>query len=150
MTTRLERAVSCITEAVLIRGRGTTAPQRGLSLRLAGDPVRLRGPSRLALSVLLDVETEQGDQGVAGLAGYADEISHADGRMVLAYHWHPVGLSHVTMPHLHLGGRLDSLGLSKAHLPTGVVSLPDVLRFAVVELGVEPLREDWRAVLSVA
>lgn len=82
------------------------------------------------------------------MAGYAYEISYPHGPMVLAYHWHPAGRRHGTTPHLHLGVRLDSIDPSKVHLPTGVVPLQDVLRFAIADLEVEPLRDDWRAVLD--
>jgi hypothetical protein len=70
--------------------------------------------------------------------------------MVCAYHWHPVGASHVTSPHLHLGGQIGDIDLSKLHFPTGAVALPDVLRFAIADLGVEPLRADWRDLLAPA
>jgi hypothetical protein len=144
----LQQAVSCVSEAVLIRGRGRVAPDRGQSLTLGGDAVRLRGTSRLALTVVLDFAFAQSDRWEARLVGYSHEILYADGPMLLAYHWHPVGLSHVTTPHLHLGGSLAGIDLSKAHLPTGVVPLQEILRFAIVDLGVEPLRGDWRAVLA--
>ena len=75
-----------------------------------------------------------------------------DGREVVAYHWHPEGRSGVTTPHLHLGtgasvGRRDLAG---AHLPTGRILLEDVLRLGVAELGVRPLRRDWREILERA
>ena len=68
--------------------------------------------------------------------------------MILAYHWHPVGVSPVTAPHLHLGGQLMDVDVGKAHLPTGVVSLQAVLRLAIADLGVAPLRDEWREVLA--
>lgn len=83
------------------------------------------------------------------MASYAYEIQHAAGSMILAYHWHPAGVSPITFPHLHLGGVLAGIDLSKAHLPTGHVSLQGILRFAVADLGVAPLRADWQAILSM-
>jgi len=85
---------------------------------------------------------------VARSSGYRCELAHADGSMILAYHWHPVGVSPVTWPHLHLAGQVAAIPFDKAHLPTGPVTLQDVLRFAIVDLGVEPLRPDWRDVLA--
>jgi hypothetical protein len=103
------------------------------------------------LLVTVELGSERGDGGwVARVAGYRYEFRHADGPMLLAYHWHPVGVSPVTHPHLHLGGSLGGLDLSKAHLPTGPVALPDVLRFAIEDLGVEPLRAGWRDLLAPA
>lgn len=100
------------------------------------------------LSVLHDLALDRSDRWIARTVGYAYEIQHADGRMLLAYHWHPVGLSPVTTPHFHLGGTLGGIDLSKAHLPSGVVLLHDLLRFAIADLGVEPRRDDWREVLA--
>jgi hypothetical protein len=82
--------------------------------------------------------------------GYQYTLRDIDGREIIAYHWHPEGRSHVTTPHIHLGpgaemGRRD---LARAHLPTGQVMLEDVLRFAITELGVRPLRRDWSEVLD--
>lgn len=42
------------------------------------------------------------------------------------------------------------IDLSKAHLPTEVISLPEVIRMTITEFGVEPLRSDWAAVLAEA
>lgn len=76
---------------------------------------------------------------------------------VLAFHWTPeaTGGRPVTFPHLHIGSAL--LGgqtiirphdLHKAHVPTGLVSLQTVVRFAITEFGVTPLRPDWDEVLE--
>ncbi len=61
----------------------------------------------------------------------------------------------VQFPHVRIGpamSRHDSVVRTgeahKIHLPTGEVSLADVLRLAITELGVEPRREDWDAILS--
>jgi hypothetical protein len=69
---------------------------------------------------------------------------------VFSYQWHPGGRSPVTWPHLHLGAgaEVGRTELASAHLPTGRVSIEEVLRLAITELGVEPLRDDWREVLE--
>ena len=84
----------------------------------------------------------------------------AEEREVLAYHWHPVGVSPVTFPHLHLSGRLPALDagprqeplrLGGMHLPTGgMVTLADVVRLLIAECGVAPRRADWERVLADA
>lgn len=38
--------------------------------------------------------------------------------------------------------------LARAHLPTGRVSIEEVLRMAITKLGVEPLREDGKEFLD--
>lgn len=83
---------------------------------------------------------------------YLFAIGDDSGRELIAYHWHPQGPSRVTGPHLHVHAdiQLGSAWLPKAHLPTGTVALQDVLRLAIEELGVEPLRDDWQAVLEAS
>ena len=81
--------------------------------------------------------------------GYRYTLGDDEGRELVSYQWHPRGLSPVTVPHLHLGSRLVRPGVpfGGVHLPTGIVTLADVIRVVIVELGVEPRRGDWAAVL---
>jgi hypothetical protein len=89
-------------------------------------------------------------------SAYRYHILDRDDREILAYHWHPEGVSPVTEPHLHLSGRLRPLdigapdtpvALGEMHLPTGIVSLAHVVRLLIAEIGVEPRRDDWETVL---
>lgn len=84
------------------------------------------------------------------MAAYYWTLSEIDGQELLGYHWHPEGASHETAPHLHLGAalRLGRTDLLKAHLPTGQVHLPAIVRLAIQDLGVRPRRSDWAAVLA--
>ena len=69
---------------------------------------------------------------------------------VFRIHWHPVGVSRYTLPHVHLslcgrdGERLTTLG---EHLPTGRLTFEDAVEWAI-EAGVPPARPDWRKVLA--
>ena len=65
----------------------------------------------------------------------------------LAFHYHPIGASHITIPHIHVATTAP-VDLSKAHIPSGEVTFQRVVRFAIEELGVEPLRQDWRTILN--
>jgi hypothetical protein len=76
---------------------------------------------------------------------------------LVVFHWHPneSGTGSVTFPHLHIGTSLISENpplrpkdLHKAHIPTGRVSFEAVVRFAITELGVTPLRANWEAILQ--
>lgn len=148
----LQRAVTCVTQAVLVERTRPTRLGGARSVTLSDGVARLRGPSHLALAVLhaFDVKALPGARSSwrAQSVGYAYEFQHRDGRTLLAYHWHPIGPSPITTPHLHLGGTVTGIDLSKAHLPTGSVTLQDVLRFAILDLGVEPLRDDWPQILA--
>lgn len=81
-----------------------------------------------------------------------------DGQEILNFQWTPEE-GHLpgrkAFPHLHIGRGL--LGghagvfpdtFHKLHVPTGRVSFESIIRFAIEELGVPHLRDDWRAVLD--
>jgi hypothetical protein len=74
---------------------------------------------------------------------------------LVSYQWHPHGEGDTDFPHVHIGpamSRHDSVvrpgEAHKIHLPTSEVSLADVLRLAITELGVEPRRKDWETILN--
>ncbi len=78
------------------------------------------------------------------------KLDHSDGREIIAYHWHPEGLSHERRPHLHVGAGFGSLRPEwhKAHLPTGHVSPTAILLLLIDQLGVAPRRDDWPDVFA--
>lgn len=91
------------------------------------------------------------------LIRYVQRVSTADGEESLAFHWTPssTGPNTVTVPHLRIGPAIVAgqtapgpRDLHKAHVPTGRVSLAAVVRLAIAEFGVAPLRADWERVLS--
>lgn len=98
-----------------------------------------------------------GDQYDAHLAAYWYQLLNRDGQELLAYHWHPTGVSPVTIPHVHVSnaewtitpeGRASRVpSLSNLHLTSGHVALSDVVRLLITELGVLPRRSDWDEVL---
>ncbi|MGH2561673.1 MAG: hypothetical protein ACRDJH_21620 [Thermomicrobiales bacterium] len=94
--------------------------------------------------------SDEQQSNVVGIAGYRYVLRNRDRRELLSYHWHQSGPSPIITPHLHVGCRAGNADLSKVHLPTGHVALVDVVRCAITEFRVEPLRADWRAVLDRA
>lgn len=101
----------------------------------------------------------QNTHAAAVVAGYALTLFEHSGRELLAFHWHPAGRSPVGYPHLHVSaalrgttpsGEVAILPLDKVHLPTGFVSLADVVRLLVAELGATPVVGDWRERLERA
>ena len=53
------------------------------------------------------------------------------------------------LPHLHVTSQAGTAAITrKQHIPTGRVSLESVVRFAIAELGVRPIRDDWGRVLD--
>jgi hypothetical protein len=72
-------------------------------------------------------------------------------RELFAYHYHPAGEGWCTYPHLHVGtarGIIDN----KAHLATGWVPLPAVIRMLIEDpsIPVAALRPDWARVLGAS
>jgi hypothetical protein len=83
--------------------------------------------------------------------GYMHAVQTIDGAEVIAFHWHPDGNSHVRDTHVHLGSTQLARGgvLSKKHhIPAPRMSVEEVLRFCIDQLGVKPLRDDWAPVLA--
>jgi hypothetical protein len=153
----LQRALACVTPTVVDVGGGyypAEEPHR-LTLR-AGEPVRLRGVARISLSVRMRYRIVEapgpGGPWNVNIVAYQHALWDRDGREIVAYHWHPDGESDVITPHVHLGAgaAVGHAGLRDAHLPSGLVTLDDVLRLALVNLGAEPLRRDWREVLEAS
>jgi hypothetical protein len=91
------------------------------------------------------------------VSAYDFRILDTNERELLAWHWHPMGNSPITHTHLHvssqiapldLGRGLAPLPLADLHIPTGPVSLADIVRFLIAEVGVQPRKPDWQAVLG--
>ncbi|MGI8554568.1 MAG: hypothetical protein ACR2PL_27820 [Dehalococcoidia bacterium] len=118
------------------------------------NPIDLQGEPRLALSVVHRYRTvEEASprrQWSVQTAGYYDDLRFVGGPELVAYHWHPDPPNIITTPHLHLSGgaRVGFAPLAAAHVPTGQIGLDDLLRLAIRDLGVRPLRSDWLAILD--
>lgn len=149
---RTVRLLSSVTSAHTTVS-GYHAADRPHRLLLAdGDTVRLRAEQRLMLRVVKEYRLSQDSDGWrVRVLGYLYGIEY-EGQELVAYHWHPHGASRVTAPHLHVGGdvRVGDRWLGKAHLPTGTVGLDQILALAIVELGVEPVRDDWERMIDEA
>ena len=152
----LTRALSCVTNEYLSVGGGYHSAASPHVLTLGdGGPVRLRGEASLALllSQQYRIVEEPGPRGPwrVQTAGYIYALEMVkgefEGNELIAFHWHPqTGLS---FPHTHLGAAsgVRHEALAKQHLPSGRVSIEEVLRLAIA-LGTEPLRKDWEDVLD--
>ena len=145
----LRRAISCVTNAQLAGG-DTPGEIHGLIIRPAPDGrIRLSGQAPITLRLIHLYEVTEGETGWAvHTSGYTYQFELLEGPEIVIYHYDPRPQSLVKFPHLHVRGLTQPLPLGKAHFPTGRVSIEAVLRFAVRELGVTPLRSDWEAVLA--
>lgn len=77
-----------------------------------------------------------------------------DEQELIAYHWQLSGPNPVDWPHVHLGAGLlrqeVARSFGRAPWPTEPITFAAFVRVLVDDLGVEPLRSDWRARLDAA
>jgi hypothetical protein len=154
---QLQRAINCVSPVVV---NSVPAALDVYTIFLSGQSrgnryVRLPGGSGLMFSANYVVFQEPGGRAwTATVSTYRYGLYDRNGREILSYHWHPDARSHVTAPHLHIGGGVAPWrpDLAKAHIPTGQVTLEDVLLLAIEELtlDVTPLRADWHDILTRA
>lgn len=147
----LDRRFSASPSSFGFLPRGTSAP-----IRRAGGTAHLRFEHRFQVNE----PRASRSTGELQTVGYRYEVLDADEREIVAFHWHPVGVSPITYPHLHLSGRLapidlgpreEPVRLGEMHLPTGgMVTLADVVRLLISEFGVVPRRGDWERILAEA
>ncbi len=80
--------------------------------------------------------------------GYFYHFRERNGPEVILFHRHPFP-GQVHFPHLHMAGGAGSIAIdARRHIPTGPLSLHAVVRFAIAELGVRPLRRDWESIVA--
>ncbi len=150
----LQRVVSTVSVGVL-RSAGTWAEGGEVTIYVAGTgtaPLRLTAGGRLLLRAVHHGRIFRGEKGRREFriqsTGYNYRILTAADEEIIGYHWHPIGESHVKLPHLHIWSDVKGLDLSDAHFPTPRISLKRMLLQAVEELGVEPVRSDWGTILA--
>jgi hypothetical protein len=161
---RVRHTAACITALPILINR-TGDPGQPYEARFAprGGPARLRTDSgrriiffefTFSLNVVQPVDPRTNQ--AVNLVSYEQRILDRDDREILAFHWHPSGLSDITDPHMHLSSRLnpiemgrnqEPLPLADMHIPTGFVTLEDVVRLLISEFGIRPRHTGWDAIL---
>jgi hypothetical protein len=124
-------------------------------------PTALRGAIPISISIALEFRIlkrrETLDPFTVARTKYFYVLATPTGQEVLAFHWAPdaIGQGEVTFPHVHVGRAVVTDATQvlprtfhKVHIPTGFVTIGSVIRLAIVEFGVRPLRPDWQAVLD--
>lgn len=153
----IRQAVGCITPPILHTVGHAIRPEHTHTLLLRdGASVRVGdGTYRFRFSQRYRFEQSEvpRPRWIAATVGYIyqfEAIRDDRPTEVIAFHWHPEPEQLVRFPHVHLGYGAGNLrhGLDKAHIPTGQLALAEVIRFAITELGVEPLRADWAELLQ--
>ena len=148
-----QRAVSCITNAVFQCKLSAKPGLHGVAALLPQTKLKAAKETfYVGVTLYFRIIEETGalrPYRVTTTAYYYDLLD-SEGKEIIAYHWHPEGISPIRFPHLHLsaGGGCQREELTTAHLPTGRIAVEDFLRLAIVDFKVEPLRADWRQVFS--
>lgn len=157
-------AIRCIAHGTLIANRERVYEiDEDYSIVLNnGDPLRLRSSPVIHLAagqrfrVIRDGADSQEPYRIRTVEHWYQFLLD-DEVELLAYHWTPEASAsgQTTYPHLHIGAAMLSATapvfpgtFHKKHLPTGRVAIESVVRFAIEELGVAPLRRNWRAILE--
>lgn len=105
---------------------------------------------------------DQGERYRVEPLAYSYGILDGEDREIVLFHWHPSGMSDVLTRHLHVpcvgkvalgtlsgkGNRERSVDVGRMHVPTGYISMEDVVELLVNEFDVEPRRPDWLDVLT--
>lgn len=149
-----QRAISCVTKSVVtIQGAGY-GPRSEHSLILGdSDPVSLSGVDIALWLRHFTQVVKQEDSRIpwqVETIGYIYSLLDDEGKEIVSYQWHPGERSPVTTPHLHLGAgaNVGRAELQKAHIPTGLIELEDVLLLAIREFGARARRGDWHMILA--
>ena len=153
----IQIAVSCVTDSVVsVDGGYYPSAMPHLLTMNRETPVRLGGESRLWFLLhkyYRVIESDlPSDSWMVEETGYRYAVIDTEGKDVLEYHWHPVGESPVVAPHLHIGhgAMIGRAEIGGAHLPTGQVTISDILRMLIRDFSITPRRSDWEFVLDEA
>lgn len=164
----LQRILSCVTDRILTissidRGNPYLPGDYPHVLVLSeGRFAPLSGNTQLALRVAYRYEIGEvtGPQRLWEVRTREYTFSLATGgdrrqEEIIAYHSQPDAREGKTWPHLHIGPAMAGTSLQlgsryahRIHFPTGLIPLSLVIRMAIEEFGVHPLREDWQQVLT--
>jgi len=153
----LRRALACVWVGhISTTGYDKRPEPHSLTLnRGESVPLKCTDGSSLGFRVTMKFEhaEAEGDHGpwTVRTIEYIYVFEGADGEEFLSYHWHP-SVEGIPYPHLHVerAGN-DSPPLTRrTHVPTGRIAIEQVLRLAITQFGVQPLREDWAETLAQA
>lgn len=151
----IQEALSCLTNKRLFYGGGYyLRPEPHVLLIEDGAPTRIARNPRVSLKFYMRYriveESFPSDPWTVRISEYAYGLLGDNAEEIFVYHWHPESrISPVPFPHLHLkaGANVGLVALHAAHLPTGWVTVQDLLRVASERFGARP-RGDWETILA--
>jgi len=139
----LKRAVGAVDLSVRLRERRFENEQRLLASPVTGIPFGQR--LSLLFSLTLEPIEESGLWRMTTRRYDFSIVEASTTNIVFGWHWHPFSRrSQVTYPHVHVPSASQ---FKTRHIPTGRVSLEDVILFGFDELGVEPAYKTGRDIV---
>ena len=130
--------------------------------------VALKGPNSLYLVAGQNIRISESHLGrsrdryqvqtLSYTYGFTTQSDHRE-QELLTFHWnlHPEPSPAIPPGHVHIGRRLLANptvirpgDFQNAHIPTGFISFTTVIRFAIAELGVDPITKNWESILASA
>jgi hypothetical protein len=145
----LRQWISCISRGSVLAVR--EKPSKTTVVRTNPRPIRLRSYDQFLFEIHHEfrVVTNQSTRAPSiEPIDYRWVLNDSDGHEILAYHYHPMGSSSIKHPHLHAGSQDRRLAHGKKHLPTGYISLAEIIRCLITEFEAPPLRTDWADILA--
>lgn len=128
--------------------RRLTLSQEPLRLRThSGNTLWLRASQRFAMIEHPEFEGEW----KSSTRAYVYELGIENGSDgLIGWHWHPITTPDRPEPHTHIRIEHGDLGVNfpRLHIPGGRVAFEEVVRFAIVDLGVGYARDDWEDILA--
>lgn len=85
--------------------------------------------------------------------GYMYSVENSLGLEMFSWHWHPATSGPHKEPHAHFPSgviSMDGAFLARTPMPTGRATFESFIRYVVESFDIEPLRDDWDAVLALA
>jgi hypothetical protein len=146
---KVRRSVSCITPVVVLAAPLDTS--NIWQAWMATDPTPLPSAPNLTVQLVQDFQhhRETGTGYIhSSQVSYRYVLSEINGREIFAYHYHPKGTSPIKYPHIHVGTNDPRLDHGKTHLPTGIVTLEQIIHCLITEFEIPPLRQDWGDILA--
>jgi len=77
------------------------------------------------------------------------------GREIVNAHWNPRNPESRPFPHLHIGASVLDVehphfrdGFASLHIPTGLITVEDIVRFLIEELQVRSSHQDWKTTIQ--
>ena len=151
----IQKIVSCITVEVCYcyentRGRQSLQWSSGGFFR-----VTCIDNTHLYVDINQEVDIPQDEESRVTTKYYLYSIADSEKNDLIGFHYHPeLTEDPVLYPHIHAYAKDDkrylALNLHRKHIPSGRVTLEDVIHWLIEELKVKPLRKDWEQVLADA